>query len=216
MALQLSHLHKEFDRLQLRHGAAELCGIYGAGCINRPRACFVFMNPTARNIACAPSWNGIRAPWLGIKNIWKLMAATGCISDKTLAEILAKRPVNWDNDFAESLYRELADNRVYITNLGKCTQSDAAHLPDKVFHDYLPLLEREITEINPRLVITFGNRVSSLFLGMPIKVSETRKKIMMKNGRRVMCVYYPVGNGFRNVGKSIEDINFGLSHAGHD
>ena len=211
--LQLTHLYGEFDRLQRRHGAAGLCSIYGAGCVDRPRVCFVFMNPTGKNISSAKSWRGMRAPWIGTKNTWKLFNAVGVISDKTLADVLSKKPDEWDHAFAESVYGELAANGVYVTNLGKCTQTDAAHVGDAVFMEYLPLLEREIAEIKPGIVITFGNQVSSLFMGMPIKVSETRQKIMNKNGIKVLPVYYPVGQGMRNMPKSIEDIKFGLKHA---
>ena len=33
---------------------------------------FVFMNPTGKNNASYKEWKGIRAPWIGSKNIWYL------------------------------------------------------------------------------------------------------------------------------------------------
>lgn len=213
MKLQLTHLHPEFDRLQEKHGAGGLCGIYGAGCTENPRVCFVFMNPTGKNVSSAKSWKGLKAPWIGTKNTWKLFNAVGVISDATLADILLRKPENWNYDVAESVYRELAGNGVYVTNLGKCTQCDAAHVGDAVFREYLPLLEREIAEIKPGLVIAFGNQVSSILLGMPVKVSEMRKKIMTRNGVKFMPVYYPVGQGMRNIALAIEDIKLGLNES---
>jgi len=217
MNLQLTHLHPAFDRLQKQHGADGLCSIYGAGCVNQPRVCMVFMNPTGKNPTCMPSWRGLRAPWIGTKNTWKLFHAIGIISNKTLAAVLSKKTADWDIEFAESVYRELAGNGVYITNLGKCTQTDARHLNDKVFAEYLELLEKEISEIQPGIIITFGNQVSSIFLGQSVAVSSVRKKFFMKKsmGReyKTYPVFYPVGNGFRNTNKAIEDIKFILKNA---
>jgi hypothetical protein len=34
------------------------------------------MKPTSKNIVFEPSWNGIRSPWIGTKNIWNLFVAT--------------------------------------------------------------------------------------------------------------------------------------------
>ena len=34
----------------------------------RKELCFVYMNPTGRNIARDKSWKGRKSPWLGTKN----------------------------------------------------------------------------------------------------------------------------------------------------
>jgi len=62
------------------------------------------------------------------------------------------------------LYRHLAAQSIYITNLAKCTQTDAAALKDYVFKEYLPLMHEEISSIKPDKIITFGNQVSSVLL----------------------------------------------------
>lgn len=212
--MQLKHLHWEFDKLQKKHGSPKLDSIYGCGCIKNPDVCFVFMNPTGKNVASDKAWYGLKAPWIGTKNTWKLFNSVGVLSDKTLAEILAKKPADWDCDFAEFVYKEIANNKVYVTNLGKCTKDDASHINDSVFKEYLGLLEQEIAEINPKKIICFGNQVSSLFLGRPIKVSETRKTCIIKNinGKDfyVYPVYYPVGQGMRNMPMALEDIKFAI------
>jgi len=66
--------------------------------------------------------------------------------------------------------------KVFITNLGKCTQIDARPLPDKVFKEYLELMEKEISIVNPKVIILFGNQVSSIVLNEKISVSQCRKK----------------------------------------
>lgn len=189
--------------------------IYGAGCTDRPEVCFVFMNPTARNVSSHKEWQGMKAPWIGIKHTWKLFNSVGVFSSSTLGEVLSKNPDEWSYAFAEKVYKELAANKVYVTNLGKCTKTDATHISDGVFREYLGLLEREIDGLRPKKIITFGNQVSSLFIGRPIKVSEFRKQCCEKTveGRayRVFPVYYPVGQGMRNLPRAIEDIRFALS-----
>ena len=85
-------------------------------------------------------------------------------------------------------------------------------LPDEVLKKYLDLLFKEINIIKPKIIITFGNQVSSIILNKKISVSENRKKCykiqINKNEYKVYPVYYPVGNGIFNIDKSIEDIKW--------
>ena len=181
--MNLDNIKKEYKKMQKIYGDPSLEPIYFGGCCNNPDICFVFMNPTARNIAADKSWQGPRSPWIGTKNIWDLFMAIKIID--------------------EDLYQE-------ITNLGKCTQLDARPLPDKIFKEYLTLIEKEIELVNPKVIILFGNQVSSIFLKEKISVSTSRKKKYIKeiNNKKYTCfsVYYPIGNGRFNIDKSIEDI----------
>ena len=70
--MKLVDLKREYDKLQNIYGAKELDSIYNGGCTQNPNICFVFMNPTGRNVASNKSWKGRKSPWLGTKNIWKL------------------------------------------------------------------------------------------------------------------------------------------------
>ena len=70
--MKLEDLQKEYDKLQQKYGAKELNSIYSGGCTENPDICFVFMNPTGRNIAASKTWKGIKSPWIGTKNIWDL------------------------------------------------------------------------------------------------------------------------------------------------
>lgn len=49
--VELKDLDKEYDKLQLKYGAKGLHSIYNGGCTAHPDICFIFMNPTGRNIA---------------------------------------------------------------------------------------------------------------------------------------------------------------------
>ena len=208
--MKIEDLRKDYDELQVKYGAKELDSIYNGGCEKNPDICFVFMNPTGKNIASDKSWKGRKSPWLGTKNIWKLFYKVDLLSEETFNKIQEKKPKEWDYEFCNYVYEEIEKNKLFITNLGKCTQIDARPLPDEVLKKYLDLLFKEINIIKPKIIITFGNQVSSIILNKKISVSENRKKChkiqINKNEYKVYPVYYPVGNGIFNIDKSIEDI----------
>ena len=206
----LESLKKDYDLLQQKYGAVELDSIYNGGCVNNPNVCFVFMNPTGRNIASSKAWKGLKSPWIGTKNIWDLFYAVGLLDVSIYNEIKNRKGPEWSEEFAEEVYDDVINHRYFITNLGKCTQVDARPLPNSVYLEYLDLLYQEISIINPKIVILFGNQVSSIVLGEKISVSKCRKKRFTKNvlGKeyKFYSVFYPVGNGRFNIDKSIEDI----------
>lgn len=209
---KLHDLKEKYDKLQEKYGAKELDSIYNGGCESNPNICFVFMNPTGKNIASAKTWNGRKSPWLGTKNIWKLFYNVGLLSEDTFNKIQEKKPKDWNYEFCDYVYDEIKDNKLFITNLGKCTQLDARPLPDEVLKQYLDLLFHEIDIIKPKVIITFGNQVSSIILNKKVSVSESRKKFYELDIKgslyKVYPVYYPVGNGMFNIDKSIEDIKW--------
>lgn len=200
----------KYEKMQKQYGDKSLKAITFGGCVNNPDICFVFMNPTAKNVASSSKWDGIRAPWIGTKNIWDLFVATDLFDKKVYEMIKSKKTSEWDSDFANLVYNEVSRNRVFITNLGKCTQLDARPIANGVYERYLDLLEKEIEIINPQVIILFGNQVSSVFLNQKIAVSLARRKEFTKviNNKEYKCysVYYPVGNGRFNIDKSIADI----------
>ncbi len=215
--MQIKKLFKKFDELQKKYGDKNLSAIYGAGEINEPDICLVFMNPTARNIASDKKWEGLKAPWIGTKNVWKMIAELGLLDKKFFeTEIKDKKPTSWDYKFAKDVYRKVQKQSLYITNLSKATQIDARPLKDNIFKKYLSLFKEEIKTIRPKIIITFGNQVSSILLGKSIKVSECRRKYKIlkidKKGYKVYPVYYPVGQGMRNIKKAKEDIKWILKY----
>lgn len=213
--LTISQLHDDYRKLQKLHGDPSYDPIFGAGKIDSPDLMLIFMNPTARNIASLKKWRGIKAPWIGTKQIWKMLADLG-LFDKTLSEeIGTMRPEQWDEAFSTDVYLEIAGRNLYITNLAKCTQSDARPLPNSVFRAYLALFNKEIQEVQPKILVTFGNQVSSIFLDKTISVSRVRKQKFRKRvGSSIYSTYslfYPVGQGRRNMPKAKEDIRYILS-----
>ena len=79
--MKISDLNPAYDKLQQEYGAKELTSIYNGGGTNNPDICFVFMNPTGKNIASRPNWKGRRSPWIGTKNIWKLFYKIGLLDE---------------------------------------------------------------------------------------------------------------------------------------
>ena len=210
--MKIQDLNKEYDKLQLKYGAKELDSIYNGGLEENPDICFVFMNPTGRNIASEKTWKGRKSPWIGTKNIWDLFYAVGFQDEKIYQKIKSIKGSEWTEEFADEVYSDVEKHKYFITNLGKCTQIDARPLPDKIYKEYLSLLEKEIEILDPKVIILFGNQVSSIVLGEKISVSSVRKKLFKKNinGKEydAYSIYYPIGNGRFNIDKSIEDIKW--------
>ena len=205
-------LVKEYQKLQNTYGEKTLDPIISGGCMENPDICFVFMNPTARNIAAEKTWVSLKAPWIGTKNIWKLFVGTNLFDQNIFEEIRGRKDSEWDYEFTEKVYSEVKNKGIYITNLAKCTQKDARPLPNSVFKQYLDLLYKELEMVKPKKIITFGNQVSSIFLQQSISVSKNRREIFKvrigDEDVQTLAVYYPVGQGQRNMKLSIEDINW--------
>ena len=210
--MTLEDLKIEYDKLQNEYGAKELDSINNGGCIKNPNICFVFMNPTARNIASSKEWKGIKSPWIGTKSIWDLFYSLELMDKEIYKKIKNIKPNEWTEEFAGEVYKDVEINKYFITNLGKCTQIDARPLSNSVYEKYLELLKKEIEIIKPKVVILFGNQVSSIVLNQKISVSQCRKKLFKEKigdkEYKFYSVYYPVGNGRFNIDKSIEDIRW--------
>lgn len=132
--MTLDDLKTEYDKLQKKYGAKDLDSIYNGGCEDNPDICFVFMNPTGRNIASSKSWKGLKSPWIGTKNIWNLFYSVNLLDEGIYDEIKSIKGSEWTEDFAKKVYKNVKKHKCFITNLGKCTQVDARPLPDSVFY----------------------------------------------------------------------------------
>ena len=135
--MEWENLINKYREMQQKYGARNLDPIISGGCNTNPKLCFVFMNPTGRNIASDPAWEGLKSPWLGTKNIWKLFHLSQIIDKEIFDETQYRRPIDWDYEFSKRVYDGITEKSVYITNLAKCTQEDARPLPNTVFKTVL-------------------------------------------------------------------------------
>lgn len=208
----LKELNKEYDKLGQIYGAKELDSIYNGGLEQNPDICFVFMNPTKKILAAEKTWKGLKSPWIGTKNIWDLFVALNLLDKHIYKKIKTIKREEWTEAFAEEVYEDIKKHKYFITNLGKCTQIDARSLPNSVYKEYLQLLYKEFEIVKPKIIILFGNQVSSIVLDQKIQVSQVRKQSFLKtiNNRtyKFYAVYYPIGNGRYNLNKAIEDIKW--------
>lgn len=186
--------------------------VYGAWCIFRPKYFFVFMNPTARNISSHHNRNGLRCPRVWLKQVRKMFYELWLLSLSYYEKAQSKDMNIRTNDFVYELYTHLAEQGVYITNLAKCTQSDAKPLPNLVFREYLDIMNDEINSLKPHAIIPFWNQVSSILLGKSLSVSayeqsDTYEILTIDNtDYKIYPCYYPVWIWYRNMNKSIAKI----------
>ncbi|MFH1188673.1 MAG: uracil-DNA glycosylase family protein [bacterium] len=197
-------LHKKYG-----HNKNEM--IRGAGCLHYPDIMLLFMNPTARNVSAHPTWQGLRAPWVGTKKVWQMLAELTLIDKAAIDYICTIRPEEWKETDVIELYTHISTKKLYITNLASCTQQDARPLPNSIFREYLPVIYDEIQTICPGKIIPFGNQVSSILLQKNISVSQYPSKeyeILNIDQKHfpVYPTYYPVGQGQRNMTKAISRI----------
>ena len=81
--------------------------IYNGGCEENPDICFVFMNPTGRNIASIRTWKGRKSPWLGTKNIWKLFYNVNLLSEEPLIKFKKRNQKNGIMNFVIMFMKKL-------------------------------------------------------------------------------------------------------------
>jgi len=210
MNLQIEKIKPAIDKLHKKYGDKNYSILYGTGCVKNPKVMFLFMNPTARNLSTHKNWRGLRASWVGHKKMWSLFCAVGVFDKKLNDKVQSLKTNNWTPEFVEEIYQDLAKHGAYATGLGRCTQPDARALPDIIFRESRDVTLEEIRLVNPKIIISFGNQVTSNLLRQPIKVSECRRKrydlMIGKKSYAVYPTFYPVGMGFRNIKKAIEDM----------
>lgn len=205
----MEQLNKIYDKMQNKYGSKNLQSVYGNGSLN-PDIVLCFMNPTSRNIATNKNWNGIKAQWLGTKQIWNFLTECKLFNEDLNNEIQSMKREEWTEDFCQRVYDEVSNKKLWITNLAKCSQQDAKPLPDSIFKEYRDLLIKEIEILKPKKIILFGNQVSSILLKEKISVSlrltKTYKLNINNQSIDTYCLYYPVGNGFFNKDKTVYDL----------
>jgi len=183
----------------------KLMPILGGGKIQKPKAMFVFINPTSRNISSDPSWKGQRFPFTGTKQIWNVFHKAGLFDDQLAYRI--RYDAHWSVEFANKVIDYIKGKSFYFTNIVKWTGHNA-DLPDsKKTELFLPVLKREIELVQPEYVVTFGLIPFEKLTGEKIRLSdyysEAVKNKKLKSYEievnsvktKVIPCYFPVGRG---------------------
>ncbi len=80
---------------------------------------------------------------------------------------------------------------VFISNIVKCRPPEN-RLPRKQEIDScFPYLEKQISLINPEIIVLLGLTAARSFMGLQEQMKEIRGKEMEKNGRKVIVTYHP-------------------------
>jgi len=190
-----------------------LMPIPGGGEVNNPKYMFVFINPTIRNQSTNPEWKGIRAPFIGTKNIWRIFHKAGHFKTELMQEIEKRK--FWDEAFAQKVYSFLKAKSFNFTNIVKWA-GENADLPNREkIKIFLPTLIKEIEIVQPQNIITFGLIPYEALTQRKIKLEKYYQDCMRVNkvavtkiptGRvqtNIITCYFPIGRG-KNPKRAVE------------
>ncbi len=128
--------------------------IFGGGKFSNPKYFFLFINPTHKNRSSHPDYPGKRRyPFIGVRHLYKGLAAAGFIDIHLIEEIYTK---GWQLADEERIEEGLRSNDIYISNFVKCAQPNPINPKPYLMRESLPLLAEELQLVNPEYIITFG------------------------------------------------------------
>lgn len=190
----------KIDRNVLQH-------IHGFGVLNA-KLMLVLVNPTYRNLSSDPEYKGVRFPFIGVRQFWKVLADGGLINKKVAYNLPLRK--DWQKKQTELIKNELIRHKFFLTNIVKCCYSHSAYPDKRVIAEQLKLLADEINIVRPKKIIAFGGLVFKTLTGKSIKLSEYWKKRGTGKSREVISglkvltepCYFPIGRG--NPNKSAE------------
>lgn len=82
-------------------------------------------------------------------------------------------------------------DELYITNLVKIRPPDNRDPKKAEIDAWKPLLEKEIQNVDPDIIVTLGNFASRELLGTDRGITSIHGRIFSRNGRKIMPVYHP-------------------------
>ena len=91
--------------------------------------------------------------------------------------------------------------KLYITNVVKIKTPGNRKPTEKEIKKWLPLLQREIKKIKPKLIVLLGQTATSALLNQPI--NSLRGKFIKQNKLAYMPTYHPSAARFTNVKNKI-------------
>lgn len=93
------------------------------------------------------------------------------------------------NDILEDIGVERSD--IYITNLVKIRPPENRDPKKDEIEAWAPLLEREVENVDPDIILTLGNFASKEMLDTSKGISSIHGRIFTREGQKIMPIYHP-------------------------
>ena len=198
---KLQKLYKRADDCKFCRADKNLLQhIHGFGALN-PELMLILINPTYRNLSSDSEYKGVRFPFIGVRQFWKVLADGGLINRGVAYELPLRK--EWKEKHTEQIKQELTLNKLFLTNVVECCYSHSAYPDDKVIAEQLKLLADEIKIVRPKKIVAFGGLVYKTLTGKNIKLAEywneqkigTDFEIISGLTISVLPCYFPIGRG---------------------
>ena len=82
-------------------------------------------------------------------------------------------------------------DQLYITNLVKIRPPDNRDPKKNEIRAWAPLLEKEIEDVDPDIILTLGNFASREMLDTRKGITQIHGRIFTREGRKIMPIYHP-------------------------
>lgn len=182
-----------------------LASILGDGQVSKPKAMFVFINPTVRNVSSDLDWQGPRFPFIGTKQVWRIFYRAGLFDSGLMQQI--EDMSDWSVEFTGKVLKFLQGRGLYLTNIVKWTGRDSTLPGSDKIRLFLPILEKEIELVQPQYIVTLGLIPFESLAGRKIRLGDYHSEVM-RTGElqfydlaigstdvRVVPSFFPVGRG---------------------
>ena len=120
------------------------------------------------------------------------------------------------NDILQDI--DVERNEIYITNLVKIRPPENRDPKKNEIEAWAPLLEKELENVDPDMIVTLGNFPSKHILDTDKGISQIHGRIFTREGQKIMPVYHPAATLYdRSKGPELEkDLRkaFGKENAG--
>lgn len=130
----------------------------------------ILINPTHTNISSAPEYRGLRFPFVGVRQFWRVLADGGLIGKKLAYGLPLKR--DWKFTDTEALVKELRRRHLFLTDAVKCCYPHSNYPPKKIFEYHKRFTAEEIRMVKPQRIIAFGSRTFQFLTGENIHLTQ--------------------------------------------
>lgn len=93
------------------------------------------------------------------------------------------------NDILQDIGVDRSD--IYITNLVKIRPPENRDPKKDEINAWKPLLDKEIEEVDPDIILTLGNFASKELLNKSEGITSIHGRIFSREGRKIMPIYHP-------------------------